>query len=138
MSPDLLPLRFRRRVRFVGDDGCWAWTGPTDRGGYGMTTLGKQKVMAHRVVYELLVGPIPEGLHLDHLCRRRECLNPAHLEPVTQAENNRRAGAAKTHCIHGHEYTPENTYRRPRGVRECRACRAERTLRVLAARRAAA
>ena len=137
MSPDLLPLRFRRRVRLIGD-GCWAWTGPTDRGGYGMTTLNMRKKMVHRAVYELLVGPIPEGLHLDHLCRRRECLNPSHLEPVTQAENNRRAGAAKTHCIHGHEYTPENTYRRPRGVRECRACRAERTYRIYLARRAAA
>jgi hypothetical protein len=122
VSVERLPERIARRIDASGD--CWMWLGPTERGGYGMVTFKGRGAIAHRVTYELLVGPIPEGLYLDHLCRVRACVNPAHLEPVTQAENNRRAGLAKTHCINGHEYTPENTYRRPRGVRECRTCRA--------------
>jgi hypothetical protein len=80
--------------------------------------------MAHRVAYELVIGQIPAGLELDHLCRNVVCVNPAHLEPVTRAENMRRRSAAQTHCKHGHEFTPENTYYYWHGGRHraCRAC----------------
>lgn len=77
------------------DSQCWNWQA-NKSGGYGRFILSSRRsVAAHRFFYELLVGPIPEGLHLDHLCRNRACVNPAHLEPVTQAENNRRAGALR-------------------------------------------
>jgi hypothetical protein len=78
-------------------------------------------------VYELLVGPIPAGLVIDHLCRVPSCMNPAHLEPVTNAENIRRGYAARgllTHCSKGHELTPESTYARDRGYRRCKQCAA--------------
>ena len=94
------------------DDGCWLWTGafitpPKGRHDrYGLAihrSLPKRKTMAHRAVYEHLVGPIPEGFQLDHLCRVRECVNPAHLEPVTQQENIRRGEVAtKAECVNGH------------------------------------
>lgn len=106
----------------VTDNGCWQWTGPVDQNGYGK--FGRN--VAHRRAYEELVGPVPEGLELDHLCHNRGCINPAHLEPVTRAENIRRAGpATKTHCVRGHEFTTENTMERPDrlGQRVCRACR---------------
>ncbi|MFZ2529632.1 MAG: HNH endonuclease signature motif containing protein [Rhodococcus sp. (in: high G+C Gram-positive bacteria)] len=84
------------------------------------------------MAYELSVGDIPEGLVIDHLCRVRHCVNPAHLEPVTNRENtlrgdcvdaNRERSLSRTHCKHGHELTPKNTYIDPRGYRECRTCR---------------
>lgn len=92
-----LPVRDRlmRHVDTSGD--CWLWTAYCDDKGYGWTTFGLERrtTAAHRAVYEAFVGPIPEGLHIDHLCRTPRCVNPAHLEPVTQAENNRRAAAAR-------------------------------------------
>jgi hypothetical protein len=84
--------------------------------------------MVHRWVYEQLVGPIPAGLVLDHLCRNPACVRPMHLEPVTQQENILRgqglaaANAVKTECSRGHPYTEANTYRRPDGYRDCREC----------------
>ncbi len=106
---------------------CWVW----DRGldGYGYGRMRGRR--AHRVSYELHVGPIPEGLDLDHLCRVRNCVNPAHLEPVTRAENVLRGvsrpaeNARKTHCIHGHALTPDNVYVPPKrpGMRYCLRCR---------------
>jgi hypothetical protein len=120
-------------------DGCWNWTGNVSKHGYGvMRCKGLSSYMVHRYSYELLRGPIPQGLVLDHLCRNRRCVNPEHLEIVTSVENVMRGegfapkNAAKTHCDKGHEFTPENTYIRTRvqGGRECRAC-----IRIKSARR---
>jgi hypothetical protein len=74
---------------------CWIWQRAKMKAGYGETCVDGEVVYAHRVAYELFVGPIPDGLVLDHLCRVRECLNPAHLEPVTDMENRRRGGTVK-------------------------------------------
>lgn len=110
---------------------CWLWTGALSRRGYGIFMFFKGKTnQAHIWSYQHFIGPIPDGLHLDHLCRVRRCVNPKHLDPVTNAENHRRASEAVTHCKYGHEYTPENTYRRPgRSSRECRVCIKERPAR---------
>lgn len=107
------------------DDGCWIWTAALDRAGYGRTedTSQRRKVAVHRFMYELLVGPIPDGLQIDHLCRVRACCNPAHLEPVTSAENTRRGEPAqRTHCPSGHLYDRANTYVYAGNGRHCRAC----------------
>jgi hypothetical protein len=107
---------------------CWEWTAFKNPGGYGMFGVGGGARLAHRVVWELLVGSIPEGLGLDHLCRVRHCVNPDHLEPVTTQINVLRGigpaavHAAKTHCSAGHELNEANTYHPPR-KKHCRACR---------------
>lgn len=123
------PMAERLFGRIVKEpSGCWIWTGATTRG-YGVIGRGRRgqgTTLTHRAAYELLVGPIPiDRPHLDHLCRQPLCCNPAHLEPVTQMENNARQWAAmrKPHCPRGHEFTPENTYRIPStGSRMCRQC----------------
>lgn len=108
----------------VGD--CWQWTACTQRG-YGRFMAGDGLKRAHRFAYELLVGPIPEGQQLDHLCRNRGCVNPDHLQAVDARTNVLRGEsfiahqARQTHCKRGHEFTPANT-RRYRGRRFCRAC----------------
>ena len=106
-------------------EGCWEWTGARQPAGYGTVRVLNRTCLAHRVAYESLVGPIPDGLHLDHLCRNPSCVNPAHLEPVTNRENITRGLCAVrgTHCKRGHEFTPENTYNVPKtGQRQCREC----------------
>jgi len=110
------------------DERCWLWEGYTDHGGYGRAKWSGRPVKVHRAVYEELVGPVRAGLELDHLCRTRNCYNPAHLEPVTHAENVRRGNAgqhwaAKTHCPQGHAYTPANTFVTNRGFRVCLTCK---------------
>lgn len=117
------------RIDAEGD--CWEWTAGKDPRGYGRTG----NALAHRLVYQALVGPIPDGLTLDHLCRNTGCVNPDHLEPVTQAENNRRDGTirranerkrAQARCQQGHEFTPDNTYLRANGSRRCLTCHRNR------------
>jgi hypothetical protein len=117
--------RFFHSVRQDAD--CWLWTGQSTHG-YGTFALGSRKFRAHRWVYEQMRADIPPGLHLDHLCRRSLCVNPWHLEPVTNQVNVLRGEsplakqAAQRFCKRGHEFTPENTYVDPRGRRSCRVC----------------
>lgn len=102
------------------------WQGTRTWGGYGRVHYQGRQRSVHRVVYELLVGPIPPGLQIDHLCRVRACCNPAHLEPVTNLENALRSErATRTHCIRGHALTPDNLFiKKPgdRGRRQCLTC----------------
>ncbi len=128
--PTTKPLHERLWPKVDPSGGCWLWTASKSAGGYGKLGVGGRTVDAHRVVYELLVGPIPADRELDHLCRVRNCVNPMHLEAVTRRENVRRSWtpellqqrrAAQTHCKHGHEWTPENTCNSGRG-RFCLAC----------------
>jgi len=119
------PILERLADKLTVGDGCWEWTAAKTALGYGKFGTGGKYggwTPAHRVLYELIVGPIPEGLALDHLCCNKSCVRPEHLEPVTTGENFRRANT-KTHCIRGHELTVENTYRYEYG-RVCRLCQA--------------
>ncbi|WP_406321032.1 HNH endonuclease signature motif containing protein [Streptomyces sp. NBC_00519] len=113
-----------------GNGGCWDWTGHIKPNGYGQVTIGGRKLNAHRFAYETLRAPIPDGLVIDHLCRNRRCVNPDHLEPVTHQTNVLRGigptarNAKATHCVRGHDFNAANTYIRPNGARQCRACHA--------------
>ena len=113
------------------NSGCWLWLLNTATGGYGRITAGRRsQSLVHRVSYEVFKGPIPEGLTIDHLCKVKSCVNPGHLEAVTQRENWLRTTACQTnserfklitHCPQGHEYTPENT-RMDGDARKCITC----------------
>jgi hypothetical protein len=134
------------RIDKSGAGGCWLWQGATNRDGYGLTKPRGDKLrVAHRVIYEMLVGPIPDGLQLDHLCRVRACVNPEHLEPVTCRENLWRGPetmtrllGSKTHCKYGHEFSEDNTARTLQGHRVCITCRRRRTTAANKKRRASA
>lgn len=126
------PLQRLRRAAVVGEpDQCWP-ANECDRGGYGRVRWRNKTYRAHRFAYEIMVGPIPDGFELDHLCGNRRCVNPAHLEPVTHQENVRRGASPAARiarggrCSRGHEYTPENTHIRGNS-RECRTCWCIRT-----------
>ena len=122
-------------------DGCWLWQGAITDRGYGCFRNREGKYRgAHRFSYEEHVGPIPDGLVLDHLCRVRNCVNPDHLEPVTAKTNSQRGlggrnNAVKTHCPAGHPYTPENTYiaipkKTGLPLRRCKTCHNARYYRL--------
>ena len=126
--------RFWQKVS-VDKNGCWLWTGYVLPDGYRRFRRGRAVdgvVSAHKWSYEHFVGPVPEGLELDHLCRVRRCCNPDHLEAVTRAENVRRGDLAKprTHCPKGHPYSEENTVRDSRGAALCRICKREWEIRA--------
>jgi len=133
---DALPGRFWHKVTIPENTaGCWEWTGTGNGKGYGQFWWGGRMRLAHRISYEALVSPIPDGMVIDHRCRTRGCVNPAHLEPVTNRENVLRgdlpsASAArqmsKTHCPKGHPYNAENTQHRADGARACRQCNRDR------------
>lgn len=148
MPPAALPLEQRFWPKVEKTDGCWNWKGALNTSGYGRLSLGGRGSLmarAHRVAYELVVGPIPDGQDLDHLCRNRACVKPAHLEPVSRQVNLLRGetitatNAVKTHCPAGHELTGDNLvrYDLERGTRKCRTCYNAR-MRAFRARRAAA
>lgn len=112
------------KIEFAGDH--WLWLGAVDRDGHGVCRIAgdRRKRRVHRVVWEVLIGPIPDALVLDHVCRVRQCCNPAHLQPVTNAENvKRRAADDRTHCPKGHPYDEANTRYRIKDGYVCRTCR---------------
>lgn len=141
--------RFWSKVDRRSDDECWPWLGGLKDAGYGIFQFGGRNgtwARAHRYIYELMVGPIPDGFEIDHVrangCTRRDCVNYVqHLEPVTKQENNRRSDSAsacnarKTHCPQDHPYDEENTRITPEGNRVCRTCHREREWRRHAAKR---
>lgn len=130
-------IRFWSHVEYRGIDDCWECNLTPDRNGYCLFWIGKvgvgRQYRAHRIAWMELRGEIPSGLVLDHLCRNPKCINPAHLEPVTQRENLLRGmgasavNARKTHCINGHPFNSENIYY----WRSCRYCRKCRTLALI-------
>lgn len=135
--------RFWSRVEITGD--CWIWQGKHNGLGYGQFFVHGRHVYAHRYAYEELIGPIPEGLELDHLCRNPSCVRPDHLEAVDHRTNIRRGNSMftgwwnkrKTHCPRGHPYDERNTYVDKRGIRSCRKCRYLSHRKWLLAKRAA-
>ena len=123
--------RFMDKVFPEPNSGCWLWGGALARG-YGEFQIGTHKktrqIGAHRFSYQMHVGPIPEGLDLDHLCGVRSCVNPGHLEPVTRAENLRRGtGAPVGGCVKGHMWVDGALYVSPKGKRSCRLCNQQRS-----------
>lgn len=132
-----LPVELASRIRVNLLTGCWEWQGSRTANGYGRVWWQKKNHGAHRLVYTLLVAPIPDGLTLDHVkargCKSKACCWPAHLEPVTNRENTLRGdspsarSARKTHCPQGHPYEEGNTYTDSKGARSCKICVRRRT-----------
>ena len=137
--PSILRARLWGRVDEVGE--CWEWQGARRDHGYGHLQVDGRWVGAHRLAYELTIGPIPDGLVLDHLCRNPPCVRPDHLEAVRQRENLARGNTVvasaltRTHCPNGHPRTPANTVM-DQGKRRCIPCRQVQNRRTTARRRA--
>lgn len=121
-----LPESFRAKFAINPATQCWEWFAATGKG-YGYYSWQRNMRLAHRIAYQILVGPIPAGLECDHLCRVKHCVNPEHLELVPHSVNVLRGQspaakhARQTHCKQGHEFTEGNTYRN-KNKRQCRAC----------------
>jgi hypothetical protein len=142
MSVTDLTSRIKQRVT-VEDRGhdtpCWISNRAQTTNGYTKIWVDGYFLLTHRLAYQEFVGPIPDGLQIDHLCRQRACCNPDHLEPVTPQENIRRAPWAQVMvCINGHEFSPANTRVNARGDRACKACDRDRAREYRARRRHAA
>jgi hypothetical protein len=123
--------RFWEKVDASGD--CWEWVGAKIRTGYGHFGYAGRVQLAHRVVWQLLVGEIPDGLQMDHLCRNRACVNPDHLQPVTASENQIRGGS-KRRSLYCGVCGSFKEHTRPNGYRSCRPCAAARRTRWRRAR----
>lgn len=119
----LAALYGRKQLVDAGRPECVNWAGAKQSSGYGQIRFEGRWYLAHRVFWTALRGEIPEGLTIDHLCRNRGCVRVEHMEPVTLAENSRRANTQKKACIHGHPLSGANLYVSPSGRRTCRACR---------------
>lgn len=129
-TPIPLPRRLARRIDFSGD--CWLWTSYVEATGYARVYINGGREFAHRFMWESVVGPIPDGMQIDHLCRVRHCVNPGHLRVVTPRVNTLASpvapaaiNARKTHCHNGHQFSADNTYLNLNGQRICRQCRRE-------------
>lgn len=119
MKTQPIARRFWTFVAPMMDDrGCWEWVGNIT-GGYGQFSVDARPTVAHRVAYELLVGPIPRGLEVDHLCFNKTCVNPQHLEPVTRHENLKRRSARRMLCKYGHPLEQQVTHPEWRFCRTC-------------------
>lgn len=138
MMDAVLLGRFSSRY-VIDENGCWVWTAGATKAGYSQITYQRTKFYGHRLSYEHFVGPIPDGLVIDHLCRNTRCVNPTHLEPVTDRENILRGDtiparyAARTHCEYGHPLPSERT---AWGERRCPICHARRAREYHARKRA--
>lgn len=139
MRGQSLAERVVAKIDWVDPSACWRWTSNKLWNGYGTIYVsGQGPKLAHRVIYEMVIGPIPEGMTLDHLCRVRDCVRPDHLEPVPMRENIRRGtnpcarNMAKTHCIHGHALSGINVFPSDVGkrYRRCRQCHNDRRRRA--------
>ena len=132
MPPNNVPAmdRFLMRLDIIEGSECIFWKDPLMKNGYGQLCVNGGFFLAHRFSYSQFIGPIPPGICIDHICRQRNCVNPSHLRLVTRKENTIQnsigptaLNMAKTHCIYGHEFTPENTYRTHSSTGPKRACK---------------
>jgi hypothetical protein len=134
ITVDQIPDRIRKRIIIDSDTGCWIWTKAMNSKGYGSVRFMGRVVGAHRLVFELLIGPVPSGMELHHKCENRLCCNPGHLSILSLSEHRRRhtrryPNGEKTHCINGHPFSESNTWlewANGKPQRHCRICNKER------------